>query len=202
MFGCVVKNNVVARIGKKRRPRRHRLKNPVFALFAQVVFDTIMSRHKPHQAFALMGIEIVGDKMPPRRLWISAHGLLNMSHEVFFGARWSYRGRDHLALSDIEVGDSGQGPMTQVFEVAALHSTRTHGNRGVFALQGLDTAHLIGRHHAFTGFQQSLGFKIEIGKIGHLLIGHLIGLGGEPVAASMWFEIDLILKNDRHGARK
>src|SRR5919106_392960 len=105
MLGRIVKHHLVARIGKKSRPRGHRFENATLALFTQVVLDTVMGRHKPHQAFGLMSIEVVGDKMPPRGLRITGYGLLQMSHEVLFGARRPYRGGDHLALSDVEIGD-------------------------------------------------------------------------------------------------
>ena len=92
--------------------------------------------------------------------------------------------------------------MTLVFEFAALYSPWSHGDGGMFALQGLDAGHLIGRHHPLTGLSQRLGFKVERGEISHFLICRLIWFRVEPIAASMRLEIDLILKNDRHGARK
>ena len=72
---------------------------------AQVLFDTVMGRHKPHEAFGLMRIEIIGDKVPPGRLGITGHRLLHMSDKVCFVTSGSHRRSDHLALSDIEIGD-------------------------------------------------------------------------------------------------
>ena len=48
MLGRIMKNDLVSRVGKKRRPRHHRLKNAALALFAQVVLNAIMCCHKPH----------------------------------------------------------------------------------------------------------------------------------------------------------
>src|SRR5918994_5562991 len=92
--------------------------------------------------------------------------------------------------------------MTVVFEFAAFHSTWAHGNRGRFTLQGLDAGHLVGRHHAFAYIKEGIGLQVELGDLGKFLVRRLIGLSVEPIAASMRFELELILKNDRHGARK
>ena len=92
--------------------------------------------------------------------------------------------------------------MADVFEFPARHAPRAHADGGMFALQGLDAGHLIGRHHTFALFEQGLRLKIELRDIGHFLIGGLIGLGIEPIPASRRLELGLIVKNARHGAQK
>src|SRR5688572_28535692 len=92
--------------------------------------------------------------------------------------------------------------MTVVFEFTAFRPPRSHRNRGMFPFQGLDAGHLVGRHHAFAYLKEGLGLQVQLGDIGEYLIGRLIGLSVEPIAASMRYELDLILKNDPPGARK
>ena len=86
--------------------------------------------------------------------------------------------------------------------LAPFFAARPHGNGGMFALQRLDPGHFVSREHPLAGRQQGWGLRIEGGQVRHLLLGQGIRLGIEPVAAFVGLDLGLILKNDRHGARR
>jgi hypothetical protein len=72
----------------------------------------------------------------------------------------------------------------------------------MFTLQGLNPSHLVGGHDTLSCCEQGLRLQIQASHIGHFLIGGLIRRAIEPVTTPVRFEVDLILKNARRGARK
>jgi len=107
-----------------------------------------------------------------------------------------------MALSHIKVGNERQRAMPEVFELTSFHAPWAHGDGGVFPFQGLDAGHLVGGYHTLPRCLQGLRLQVQRSDIGHFLIGGCLRGAIEPVATPMRFEVDLILKNARRGARK
>ena len=101
-----------------------------FALDTQILLDATLRGYQPHQRFGLMGVELVGDKDPPR-LWIGLDGLGDVGREVGFGACGSNAGCHDLSGGYIQVGDQRLGAMALVFEFLTFDVTGLHGQRGV-----------------------------------------------------------------------
>jgi hypothetical protein len=93
-------------------------------------------------------------------------------------------------------------PRSEIFELPPLRATWSHGDGGMFALQGWDPGHRIGGHHPFTRCTQGLGVQGQGSDIRHFRIGGLIRLGVQPIPTPVRLELGLICKNDRHGARR
>jgi hypothetical protein len=134
MFWSVVEHNRMRGIGEKRGARGHGLENPPLALLPQVLLQAIVLRHKAHQAFGLMNVEIVQHEMPPGRLIIGGHCTGYVRHKVLFGACRPQRRRHDRALSDVKIGDQRQRATPDIFELAPLLLARFHEPGGMFAL--------------------------------------------------------------------
>ena len=78
----------------------------------------------------------------------------------------------------------------------------SHGDGGMCALQGLDPGPLIGGHHPFTRCTQDLGVQGQVSDIRYLLLGGRIRLGVQPLPTPVRLALGLMVKNDRHGARR
>src|SRR5690349_9117046 len=68
MFWGVVEHDAMGGIGQKRRARAHRPEQATLALAPQVVGKCIVLGDQAYQAFGLMNVEIVDNKMPARDL--------------------------------------------------------------------------------------------------------------------------------------
>jgi len=72
----------------------------------------------------------------------------------------------------------------------------------MLAFQGLYTGQLIGRNRAFALGGQRRGLRIQPVDVRNLRIELLIGLGRQPVADQVRFEIPLFLKAGPHAGVK
>jgi hypothetical protein len=66
----------------------------------------------------------------------------------------------------------------------------------------LDASHFVRRQHSLADFSQGGRLPVQRGQVGHFRIGQYIRFRIEPVATLVRFEVGLLLKTARHGARK
>src|SRR5215212_10622303 len=126
MFRGVVEHDAMRGIGQKRRTRTHSPENTTLTLVPQVVGNLVMLGDQAHQAFGLMNVQIIGDKMPLRHLRSRGDGTGYMAHKVLFCTCRSHGRRHDCALHDIEIGDQRYSATPAIFELASLRLPRFH----------------------------------------------------------------------------
>jgi hypothetical protein len=72
-------------IAQELSPCRHRLQDAAPAFDAQIGHDVRFVSHVAHQGLGLVGVEIVGHKVPAASQMVGLDRLLDMIGKVFFG---------------------------------------------------------------------------------------------------------------------
>ncbi len=184
--GGIHEANAMAGIGEKGGARTHAGEVAAFAFDAQILLGATLGSHQAHQCLRLMGVELIGDK-DPGCLRVGLDGLGDVRGKVGFGARGSHAGCHKLSGCDIQVSDQTQGAMPFLFEFLSLDVTRLHGQRGVEALEGLHTGHLIGTCHMRARRGERRSGLIHLTHRADLRgqFGGIVGRGSEPVPLPM-----------------
>jgi hypothetical protein len=197
MFGRVDEADTVAGVGQEGSARRHGLEDAEFVLLAEIFAVANLARYQADQRLGAMGVEVVDDE-DPRRLRVESEGPLDMGGEILVVPRdRDGRGKD-LTGCDLEVGGQAANAVSDVFDLAAFHKARLHGQRRPLALQGLHTGLFVGANDANALLGEGRGLEVEVADRLNLLSERLGVVGlfpDEPVADLVRLEGGLILKN-------
>src|SRR5450432_1232532 len=135
-----------------------------------------------------MDVQVVHNQMPSFGLRGSGDQPLQMSHAIFFTARWPPRWFDDPASGHIEIDEPGESSMPDILKLPPQNMAWEHRQIGMFALQRLHPSHLIHTHRAFSLFR-SLGCEsIHLTTLHNFLFPLLISLFCQPIAEPMGLE--------------
>jgi hypothetical protein len=90
-----------------------------------------------------------------------------------------------FASDNVKSGNQGLRAVADIFELAPLHLSWLHGQRGRGAFQRLNTGHLIDGNGARTFRRGGRGFEMGGTNSGTLGLEIRIGLGREPIPDTM-----------------
>jgi len=197
VFGQIDELNPALRIAEKGDAAGHCVQDTGDAFHAQISGVPLELSDEAHQLFGCVGVELVDqeDIAIPR---VGGDRLLNVGGEVCFSAGGTKGREDRFTGGDLEIGDQTERPVPDVRELAAFDFAGTHGESGGGTLQRLDSGHLIGAQDVDAQRFQGGSGSIH-GTDGRDLVGERLGVrwrGGQPIAAQMRLEMDLVLKND------
>ena len=143
-----------------------------------------------------MRIQIVGDHAPPRLLAARREQSLEEIGEILLGARVADL-CEHLSADHVESRDQGLRAVPFVFEFLPGDLARQHGQVRGDALLGLHAGHFVDRHRADILFGRRRRVLVDRADVGALAFELRVGLGREPSANQMRFEVSTFLKSAR-----
>ena len=141
-----------------------------------------------------MNVEIVHHKMPTRNKGLCLDRAFDMVEKVYFVPRAAIGRRANLSTGDVKVDDKRLGAVSGILKFLVLYRSRSHGQCGMLAFQGLHTAQLIRTQHAFTFLDQLWRLMIYSIDVFNLLVQLLIMNLCQPIADPVRLEIALFLK--------
>ncbi len=109
---------------------------------------------------------------------------LKVRHEIGFGSAVADNAL-HFTADDIESGDQGLRAVADIFELAPLHFSGFHGQRGGGALQRLNAGHLIDGNSADALRSRRGRFEIGGANAGAFGFEIRVRLWGQPIADTM-----------------
>jgi len=121
------------------------------------------------------------------------HECREMGGEIPLGARFADV-CTRCASGDVEAGDEGTGAVAGVLELAPFDAPGPDGQGRGDAFEGLDAGHLVDAEGWDTSGGTLGGEPIGLANVMALLGELRIGLGVEPPAHTMGFEVDIFLK--------
>ena len=151
-----------------------------------------MRRDQAHQAFRLMGVEVVHHEMPAGRLRVAGKRACDMRGEIRLRAAWPARRFPNLARDHIPIEDERLCAMPEVLELAPPYLPRCHRQVGMHPFQGLHARQLIGADHPFAVRRPRRCRAIERTNICHLGGKRRIVARREPIADQVRLEIPLL----------
>jgi hypothetical protein len=142
MFRCIHEADAMADVTQELGACRHRLQEPPFLLFAELLLDATGFGDESHQGFGLMNVQLINDKKP-RGLWINGNRVGDRPRKVFFCPAWSHCGRHDFPRGAVEVGDQTLCPVAPIFLLRTLDHAWLHGQGRGSTLQRLAPRFLI-----------------------------------------------------------
>ena len=133
----------------------------------------------------------------PRRRPIRGHRGRDVVDEIRLRTREIDGRAEQLSGGDLQVRRQTLGARAALFKLPPFDLSRFHRLGRMLTFQGLDAGHLIDAHGVLALLIALGCLLIAITHLLHLLGKHLriVGLGVEPIAALMGFEIARLLKN-------
>ena len=200
MLGYIHKLDSVRPIAQERGATRLRAQDARLAFHAQIVGHAAALGDQAHQAFRLMGIQLIRYEHP-HRLGIAVDGLGDMGGEIRFGAARADAGGNHLPSDNIKIHDWAERAVPFVFKLAAFGATLTHRLGRSDAFKRLNPGHLVTAQDMAAQRVQEWCIGVQ-GTDGLDLLGkrewvNRFGLGVQPVARAMGVQIGFALKNAR-----
>src|SRR6266545_4280689 len=99
-----------------------------------------------------MNVEIVGNEMPLRGLWLGDDTAANVLQKILFGAGRIGGTGSQLTRGDIEIEHKSERTVSNIFKFASSYFAGQHRQIRVLALQRLNARHFIGTFNALALF--------------------------------------------------
>lgn len=125
-----------------------------------------------------MGIEAIGDEMPFAGSAVAVNHLPDMGNIICLGTGVADHWSKNFPSHDIKAGNQGLGAVANILKLSALHQAWAHRQVGCFALDCLDTRHLISAYRAFPRLCSFYRTQIDLSNVAHFRVKVWIFRGG------------------------